>query len=324
VIRPAIGSLHHVELWVPDLARAATQWDWLLGELGYAAFQDWPNGRSWRLGATYLVIEQSPALSSRSHDRLRPGMNHLAFHAGTRHRVNTLTEMLLRTAGRNGWPGSLRQCPSGAPRLSADKEWLKGGKVSGEARDITGFLYEIGLLKRYERTGWSLAGVPVAESVADHSFRASVVASAIATMEGADPQRAAFLSLWHDSQETRTTDLPHLSKRYVTAATNEQVTSDQVRPLPPALAGMIHGAVMEYEAGETPEARCARDADKLECLLQAREYQDQGHSNVQPWIGSSIASLRTASAKQLADEALAQSSLDWLQRAREDPQPDGA
>jgi len=90
--------------------------------------------------------------------------------------------------------------------------------VSGEPRDITGFLYEIGLMKRYARTGWSLAGVPVPESVAEHSFRTSIVASVIAALEGADPQRAAFLALWHDTQEIRTTDLPHLTKRYVTAA----------------------------------------------------------------------------------------------------------
>lgn len=36
------GSLHHVELWVPDLGRAI---------------------RSWRLGDTYLVVEESSALS---------------------------------------------------------------------------------------------------------------------------------------------------------------------------------------------------------------------------------------------------------------------
>jgi catechol 2,3-dioxygenase-like lactoylglutathione lyase family enzyme len=32
-----IGRLHHVELWVPDLARAARSWGWLLGELVAAA-----------------------------------------------------------------------------------------------------------------------------------------------------------------------------------------------------------------------------------------------------------------------------------------------
>ena len=62
--RPARGSLHHVELWVPDLPRATTQWGWLLGQLSYAPFQDWPHGRSWRLGHAYLVIEQSPALAA--------------------------------------------------------------------------------------------------------------------------------------------------------------------------------------------------------------------------------------------------------------------
>jgi putative hydrolase of HD superfamily len=181
---------------------------------------------------------------------------------------------------------------------------------------ITGFLYEIGLLKRYPRTGWLQLGVRTPESVADHSFRASVAASVIASLEGADPQRAAFLALWHDSQETRTTDLPHLTKGYVTATANERVTADQVRPLPPAIADVVSGAVAEYESAETLEARCARDADKLECLLQAREYEDQGHRNVQPWIDSSLASLQTSSAKQLAADALAQRSLDWLHKAR--------
>jgi putative hydrolase of HD superfamily len=192
--------------------------------------------------------------------------------------------------------------------------------LSDELRDTTGFLYEIGLLKRYKRTGWSQVGVPLPESVADHSFRVSVIASVLAAMEAADPQRAAFLALWHDSQETRTTDLPHLTKSYVSAAANEQVTRDQVAPLPPSVAGMIAAAVAEYESAETQEARCARDADKLECLLQAREYQEQGHANVQPWIDSSLAALTTASAKQLAHEAMAQNSLDWLKRAKR-PRP---
>jgi catechol 2,3-dioxygenase-like lactoylglutathione lyase family enzyme len=75
---------------VPDLGRACAEWGWLLAQLGYAPFQEWPDGRSWRLGATYLVVEQSPALTASEHDRLRPGLNHLAFHAGTRQNVDRL------------------------------------------------------------------------------------------------------------------------------------------------------------------------------------------------------------------------------------------
>lgn len=79
----ATGWLHHVEVWVPSLRRAEQSWGWLLGELGWAPYQRWPAGRSWRLGHTYVVLEESPALTATTHDRLRPGLNHLAFHAGT-------------------------------------------------------------------------------------------------------------------------------------------------------------------------------------------------------------------------------------------------
>ncbi len=93
------GRLHHVEIWVADFDRAARSWGWLLGELGYEPFQSWEHGRSWRLDATYIVIEQSPALSSDMHDRMRPGLNHLAFHAGTRADV----DRLVAAATDHGW-----------------------------------------------------------------------------------------------------------------------------------------------------------------------------------------------------------------------------
>jgi catechol 2,3-dioxygenase-like lactoylglutathione lyase family enzyme len=77
------GTLHHVEIWVPDLGRAIRSWGWLLESLGYIGFQNWEAGRSWRLGATYIVVEQSSALTSGEHDRCRPGLNHLAFHVSS-------------------------------------------------------------------------------------------------------------------------------------------------------------------------------------------------------------------------------------------------
>jgi putative hydrolases of HD superfamily len=186
--------------------------------------------------------------------------------------------------------------------------------MSDELEQLTGFVYEIGLLKRYKRTGWLIAGVSDPESIADHSFRAAALASIVAAMEGADPERAALLSLFHDSQETRLTDIPYLAKAYVKRAPNEQVTAEQTRGLPAPVADMISGSVAEYEDKTSPESRCARDADKLECLVQAVEYREQGNQNIQPWIDSSLAALQTASAKKLADEVLRSRSLDWLDR----------
>ena len=53
------------------------------------------------------------------------------------------------------------------------------------------------------------AGVRDPESVAEHSLRVAQLASLIAAIEGAEPGRAALLAVWHDSQETRTGDIPH-------------------------------------------------------------------------------------------------------------------
>ncbi|MEU3622619.1 GNAT family N-acetyltransferase [Amycolatopsis coloradensis] len=93
------GQAHHIELWVPDLARAEESWGWLLGELGWREFRRWPAGVSWKHGATYLVVERSPALSGEKHERTAPGLNHLALHVDTRDRVNELASEALE----HGW-----------------------------------------------------------------------------------------------------------------------------------------------------------------------------------------------------------------------------
>lgn len=93
------GTLRHIELWVPDINRAATESGWPLTALGYQQFQDWPGGRSWTLAGTYIVVEQSPDLVAGRHDRRRPGLNHLAFHVGGRGVVDRLTE----DAAEHGW-----------------------------------------------------------------------------------------------------------------------------------------------------------------------------------------------------------------------------
>lgn len=93
------GRLHHVELWVPDLAEAQRSWGWLLTELGWTEYQRWAHGVSWRLGPTYLVFEDSPARQGDAHDRLRPGLNHIALHAGPPERV----ERLAKEAAEHGW-----------------------------------------------------------------------------------------------------------------------------------------------------------------------------------------------------------------------------
>lgn len=178
------------------------------------------------------------------------------------------------------------------------------------------FIFEAGVLKRAARTGWWFTGVKHPESIAEHSFRTALIGMMLAAMEGADPARVSMMCVLHDTQESRITDIPHIAKRYLTAAPNTTVTADQVAACPPEVADVITAAVAEYEAGETLEAVVARDADKLECLVQAVEYRHQGIDNVQRWIDSSLAALRTPSANRLADAALSGQPLAWLEPPR--------
>ena len=83
--------IHHLQLWVPDLARAEESWGWLLERLGFELARRWDLGRVWRLDGTGIVIEQSPDMvPGMLHSRLRPGMNHVAFHCESRAEIDRL------------------------------------------------------------------------------------------------------------------------------------------------------------------------------------------------------------------------------------------
>lgn len=183
---------------------------------------------------------------------------------------------------------------------------------------IVGFAYEAGHLKRTPRSGWQLPGVDTPESVAEHSFRVGVLAYVIAVQEGANPDRAAALGLFHDLPETRTGDIPSVGKRYVSLADPQKVAQDQVADLPGRLANHILALIAEHEGAKAPdatlEAQCSRDADKLECLLQAREYEMAGNTKVQPWITTMVDAVSTTTGKRLAAAAQELSPSVWWDR----------
>ncbi|QLJ00272.1 HD domain-containing protein [Streptomyces sp. NEAU-sy36] len=188
--------------------------------------------------------------------------------------------------------------------------------MSDDLSPVANFLFEAGTLKHTARTGWWMAGVRQPETVAEHSWRTSLIASIIARMEGADPARAALLAVWHDTGETRTGDVNHLGKKYTDGeADPRDIAGDQVAGMPAAVADAVKEIIGTYEARDTPEAVCARDADKLECMIQGIEYRDQGYANAQRWIDNSRGRITTKSGQALADAVLATGSLDWLRAA---------
>ena len=183
------------------------------------------------------------------------------------------------------------------------------GETDHPLAGVASFLFEMGHLKRVPRSGWLLLGVPQPETIAEHSFRVGIIGMALAALEGADVGRTSALCLLHDAHETRIGDVPSVGRAYVTTAAPEAVSSHQTAGMPDAAAKAFQEITAEFEAGQTIEAQVARDADKLETLLQAVEYQTQGHDTT-AWQETSIASLRTDAAKQLA-QAISTADPQW-------------
>ncbi len=96
--------LHHVEIYVSDLARSRAFWQWLLcEELGYKVHQEWPKGIDFSPllaggqggASTYIVFVQTEQKHlDAGYNRCRTGLNHLAFHAQSREQVDDLTAKL--------------------------------------------------------------------------------------------------------------------------------------------------------------------------------------------------------------------------------------
>jgi putative hydrolases of HD superfamily len=171
------------------------------------------------------------------------------------------------------------------------------------------FLFEMGHLKNLPRSGWLLLGVPKPETVAEHSFRVGIVGMTLAAMEGADVGHTAALCLLHDAHETRIGDVPSVGRAYVTTAAPEAVSAHQTSAMPAEVSAAFQALTAEYEATETVESQLAHDADKIETLLQAIEYQSRGF-DTGPWRETSLAALRTKTGQQLA-QAIGQANARW-------------
>ncbi|HEX8560993.1 MAG TPA: HD family hydrolase [Pyrinomonadaceae bacterium] len=147
-------------------------------------------------------------------------------------------------------------------------------------------LLELQRLKRLDRTGWVLRGLPPgAESVAAHSYGVALTAMLLAdecAARGAqvDAARVMRIALLHDLQETRTGDLPRTVAEYYGAEARrraERMAFDAVM----SGAGERHAREYaelheDYESRASVEARLVKAADVIDLLAQALAFERAG------------------------------------------------
>jgi putative hydrolase of HD superfamily len=124
----------------------------------------------------------------------------------------------------------------------------------------------------------------------------------------------ALICLFHDMGETRINYFHRVSKRSIEIGDREEKAfEEQTERLPAEIAENVIAFMHDYERNTSLEAHIAHDADALECLIQAREYQAQGHTPVQNWITNCYANLTTESARNLAEACLKVEPGEWWQ-----------
>ncbi|HSE32222.1 MAG TPA: HD family hydrolase [Pyrinomonadaceae bacterium] len=185
---------------------------------------------------------------------------------------------------------------------------------------ILSLLIELQRLKRLDRTGWILRGLPNGtESVAAHSFGVGVTAMVLADMMRReaiklDVEKILRMSLLHDWAETRVGDMPRTAsqffgvdvrKRAEKAAFQEIVESVDADD---KLYQKLHD---EYEERSSLEAKVVKAADVIDLLVEALALERAGARGLDEfWEVASDADFRLESPAREVVEQVLQSLLE--------------
>ena len=185
-------------------------------------------------------------------------------------------------------------------------------------KQILAFISEAGMLKRLKRSGWNVVGIENPESVAEHSFRCAVIGYALAKMERVPPYQVLLMTLFGDIHEARIGDLHKMAQRYIHIEKGEDhALREQISSLPQSFKTELHTMRSLYRAQKSKESIIARDADILECLLQAKEYYEQGFCEAKKFYQKAPRFLKTKSARALWRKAKTSPLNDWWQTLTE-------
>jgi len=144
-------------------------------------------------------------------------------------------------------------------------------------------LIELQRLKRLDRTGWTLRGLPNGtESVAAHSFGVCTAAMLLADellTKGVsiDVEKVLRMALLHDWAEVRVGDMPRIASAYFGAEARKEAETrafiDVVSDLKKDLYTTLY---QDYEQRSSLESRVVKAADVLDLLVQLLALERAG------------------------------------------------
>jgi len=167
-------------------------------------------------------------------------------------------------------------------------------------KELLDFFTKIGKLKKMPRRGWVINQIKTPESIADHTFRATIVGWVLGKEKsGLNIEKLLKIALVHNLSKIYSGDITPYdsilaqSKKKIkeiietwpkfSKAEREKICKKKyqrekkaleklISKLSPSLKKEIKNLWLDYEKGLTPEGRFFNQADRMENFLQALEY----------------------------------------------------
>lgn len=145
--------------------------------------------------------------------------------------------------------------------------------------ELIKFMKLIGRLKTTERTGWiTNTKIDNPESVADHSFRATMLAWILSELKGLNTEKVMKMVLIHDTGESIIGDWDNFARKKLGEELKNKKEFEAVRKISSLLSRELQAEYLdlwnEYRSQKTEEAKLVHQVDKLELLFQIVEYKD--------------------------------------------------
>ena len=135
-------------------------------------------------------------------------------------------------------------------------------------------------LKKISRQGWvEKISLKNPESVADHSYSMAIMSMALSDLQGYDSEKILKMVLLHDLAESKIGDfLPEQIGKEDKKILENTAFDAIVMNLPNIIKSQYLKIWKEYQDNSSQESIFVHQIDKLEMALQAKKYQQQGHS----------------------------------------------
>ena len=145
---------------------------------------------------------------------------------------------------------------------------------------ILDFFKTVVNLKKISRQGWiDKVSIENPESVADHSYSMAMMSMIFSDLENYDSEKILKMVLLHDLAESKIGDFTPEQINIENKIQLENTAFNEIiEDLPDSIKKQYLEIWQEYQENTSPESKIIHQIDKLEMVLQAKTYQNEGYS----------------------------------------------